>query len=65
MTMQFLPVSHSLRDHVEACQRLAWFMVEAIERENVITFKALLATLPAPGWPWVQNPPVTRPQAAR
>jgi hypothetical protein len=47
MTTKHLSLASVVRNHVEAYQRLAWFIVESIEREHLITLRAFWATLGA------------------
>ena len=53
MAVQFMPVSHGVRSHMEVCQRVAWFVFECLEREHLITMKALAATVAETSLGWM------------
>jgi hypothetical protein len=48
-----LPLTHSLRSQIEAYQRVAWFVFECVEREHLLTLKALAAPAVSPGLGWL------------
>lgn len=45
MTTKFVSLASVVRDHVDAYQRLTWFIFESFERECLITLNAYWATL--------------------
>ena len=43
-------LTHLLRSHIEPYQRVAWFLFEAAEREQLLNLQAMCKSPFFPGW---------------
>lgn len=53
MTTHFTSFTHLLRTQIAECERVSWFLYEALEREHRLTIEAVSACSPAVVLAWM------------